>query len=506
MKKYFICGALALMSLTSCSDSFLEVHPTVNISEEEYYNSEERIYSALVAAYDPLQWPDWGLGQYNPLNLVADVMSDDIYAGGSTEQDNEHWHRMHKFTATPEIVCSSLWSVFYSGINRANIVMAKMDGIPNISQENKERYLAEAHFLRAYYYTWLWKLWGNIPYYTVNPSTSPYLVEQISADEVYPKIIEDLDYALGGNRLPESVDITMKGRVTKAVAQMLKAEVVMYQNDESRYAEVLSDMRSIISSRLYSLHDDFAGMWEDEGEWCEESIWEINYHDLNAQRSWGNPIAAGGTVLPTLIGINECKDEKFAGGWGFGTVNPDLYNSYDDDDQRKDGGILNFAKYKETHPDASYTPRYEDTGYFLLKYLPRQGGNSQCTGDKDLNYRNNLRVYRYAETLLNAAELILRTGGDTAEAQNYLDQVRARAYRTTVEELGAHKVVANIDNVLEERHLELYGEGKRFWDLVRSGKANEVLGGRGYKDNKKYLPIPSSEIDKSAGTLTQNPY
>lgn len=140
MKKYFICGALALMSLASCSDSFLEVYPTVNISEDEYYNSEERIYSALVAAYDPLQWPDWGLGQYNPLNLVADVMSDDIYAGGSTEQDNEHWHCMHKFTATPEIVCSSLWSVFYSGINRANIVMAKMDGIPGISQENKERY------------------------------------------------------------------------------------------------------------------------------------------------------------------------------------------------------------------------------------------------------------------------------------------------------------------------------------------------------------------------------
>lgn len=55
MKKYFICGALALMSLASCSDSFLEVYPTVNISEDEYYNSEERIYSALVAAYDPLQ-------------------------------------------------------------------------------------------------------------------------------------------------------------------------------------------------------------------------------------------------------------------------------------------------------------------------------------------------------------------------------------------------------------------------------------------------------------------
>lgn len=506
MKKYFIYSAIALLSLSSCSESFLEVHPTVNISEDEYYNSEDRIYNALIAAYDPLQWPDWGQGQYNPVNLVSDVMSDDIFAGGSTEQDNEQWHRMHKFNATPEIVCSSLWTVFYSGINRANIVISKMDLIPNISQENKERYLAEAHFLRAYYYTWLWKLWGNIPYYTSNPSTPPYLVQQIKADEVYSHIIEDLNFALEGTRLPTVVDITLKGRITKATAQMLKAEVVMYQNDASRYPEVLEDMRSIINSGLYQLHTDFAAIWEDAGEWCDESIWEINYNDLNAQRSWSNPLGAGGTVLPTLIGINECKDEKYAGGWGFGTVNPSLYNAYDDDDQRKDGGILNFAKYQKEHPNASYTPRYEDTGYFLLKYLPRQGGNSQCTGDKDLNYRNNLRVYRYAETLLNAAELIIRTGGDSNEAQNYLDQVRARAFRTTSENLGKHKKNASIDNIIEERHLELYGEGKRFWDLVRSGKAKEILGSRGYTDTKKYLPIPSSEIDKSSGTLTQNPY
>lgn len=508
MKKYIICSALALLGLSSCSDSFLEVTPTTNIMESEYYNSEERIYNALIAAYDPLQWPDWAFGQYNPLSLISDVMSDDVYPGGANEQDNEHWHRMRNFAATPELVCGSLWTVFYSGINRANIVITKMDGISNISEENKKRYLAEAHYLRAYYYSWLWKLWGNVPYYDVNPTTPPYYVEQIKADDVYAKIVADLDYAISDDKLPEVVPTAAKGRITKAAAQMLKAEVVMYQNDESKYAEVLTDMKAIIASEKYDLHNNFGEIWDDAGEWCEESIWEINYDDLNSQRSWGSPIACGGSVLPTLIGVNGCKSPVYAGGWGFGTVNAALYSSYSDDDQRKDGGILNFAKHQaDVGADkASYSPRYEDTGYFLLKYLPRIGGNAECKGDKDLNYRNNYRVYRFSETLLNAAELLLRTNGSQSEAQGYLDRVRARAFKTTVDKLGANQVTATLNSVLNERHLELYGEGKRYWDLIRSGQATAVLGSRGYTASKKYLPIPSSEIDKAAGKLIQNPY
>jgi hypothetical protein len=106
--------------------------------------------------------------------------------------------------------------------------------------------------------------------------------------------------------------------------------------------------------------------------------------------------------------------------------------------------------------------------------------------------------------LLNAAELILR-GAGSGDAQGYLDQVRKRA--------GLASINATIDNVLEERHLEFVGEGKRYWDLIRSGKAAQVLtpDKYGYRtnswtENKKYLPIPQSEIDKAQGTLTQNNY
>ncbi|MCD7972246.1 MAG: RagB/SusD family nutrient uptake outer membrane protein [Candidatus Azobacteroides sp.] len=206
-------------------------------------------------------------------------------------------------------------------------------------------------------------------------------------------------------------------------------------------------------------------------------------------------------MYPALIGINALEGSPdFEGGWGGSPVVKEIYDLYDENDQRKDTGILNFAKYS-AQTGASYTPRYEDTGYFLRKYLPRRGGNSGALGDPEMNYNNNVRIFRYAETLLNAAELILRTGGNTSEAQGYLDKVRNRAYQGT-----APAVTVSLDNLLQERRLEFVGEGHRFWDLVRYGKAESVLGSKGYTSTKKHLPIPSGEIDKAAGTLKQNPY
>lgn len=503
MKKiYILFGLTSLLFFNSCGDSFLEVDPTTEIPESEYYNSEERITKGLMAAYGPLQWPDWAFGQYNPLAFVSDVMSDDVRVGGGSPTDNEHLQRMRFFKATPNYVCENLWTVFYSGINRSNIVINNIDQVKNIKPESKNRILAEAHTLRAYYYFWLWKLWGNVPYYSVNPSTPPYIIPQAKAYEIYEKIIEDLNFAIEGDKLPATVSSDQLGRFTKAAAQMLRANAVMYQNDEAKYAVVLSDMKAIINSGIYDLNPSFGDIWEDKGEWSKESIFEVNYTDDLSARSWGNPLGAGGSVYPTLIGINACKSPKYAGGWGFEPVEKALYELYDDTDQRKDGGILNFAKHKQENPTASYEPRYDDTGFFNKKYLPRIGGNEKCAGDKDLNWRNNYRVYRFSETLLIASELLLRTGGSQSEANQYLNRVRARAYNNT----GSYTKTATLDNLLLENRLEFACEGHRFWDLVRFGKAETVLGGKGYTANKKYLPIPASEIDKAQGTLTQNPY
>jgi len=80
MKKLYII-ILGIFLLSSCGDSFLESDPTTEIPEEKYYTTEARILTGLMAAYGPLQWPDWAFDQYNPLEFVSDVMSDDVSRG-----------------------------------------------------------------------------------------------------------------------------------------------------------------------------------------------------------------------------------------------------------------------------------------------------------------------------------------------------------------------------------------------------------------------------------------
>ncbi len=142
---------------------------------------------------------------------------------------------------------------------------------------------------------------------------------------------------------------------------------------------------------------------------------------------------------------------------------------------------------------------------FLEKYTAHTGDNADCSNDPQVNYNNNFRIYRFSETLLNAAELIVRNAG-SGDAKEYLNRVRKRAGLTT-------ELEPTVDNIIEERHLEFVGEGKRYWDLVRTGKASIVLvpDEYGYRTNtwsinKKYLPIPQSAIDSAQGSLTQNNY
>ena len=495
--------------LTSCSSDFLDVTPTTEIPETEYFDDYESLMKGLMAAYAPMQWPDFVFGNYAPLQLVSDVMSDDVRVGGANETDIAYLHLMRKFSATPNYTPSTLWVTFYSGVYRANLVLKYVETASGMTASSRSRIKAEALTIRAWNYSWLWKLFGNVPYYTSNP-TGPYIIEQYDADRVYSAILKDLETALEGSALPKVVKSSEYGRFTRAAAQMLRANVVMYQNDESMYGTVLADLREIISSRIYSLKSDFRSIWTDAGEWNTESIFEVNYTDSPSERTWESPTKVGGSVYPTLIGINKYSGPEYdGGGYGFEPVEKSLYDAYDAEDTRRDATILCFAKFQEANPEATYTPRYDDTGYFNNKYLGRADGHSRYTGNApELNFRNNYRVWRYSETLLAAAELIVRTGGPQDEADSYLNQVRARAFALKVDDaaFASKKKTATLDAILLENRFEFALEGHRFWDLVRFGKAEEVLGSRGYTPSKKWLPIPQSEIDQSQGTLKQNQY
>lgn len=499
---YIATGLIASVLLTTgCSDSFLEVESKTQETIDTYFTTDEHIQEAVVAAYDPLHWPDWAMNQYNPVNIMSDIMADDIWVGGNDKNDNQFWHLMMNYEALPTNTMTGLWTVAYSGVKRSNDVLTYIGWAgENLTEANAAYYEAQARVLRVFYYNWLWKFWGNIPYYEKN-LTAPYIAEQLPADEVYQNIIADLEGAIALDVLPMKASSENYGRVTKAMAYMLYAEIVMYQNDETRYPKALQYMQEIINSGEYALVDDYAGIFEESGEWNSESIFEVNYKDDNAARSWNSPLVAGGTVLPRLISPNGWADgtDGHDNGWGFCPVRKETYERYANNDSRRAATCWNAAAA------GSYNPRYQDTGFFLEKYVARTGGNAGQIADADLNYNNNLRIYRFSETLLNAAELIVR-GAGSGDAKEYLNRVHKRAGLTV-------EVEPTIDNIIEERHLEFVGEGKRYWDLIRTGKAAGVLvpDSYGYRtnawtENKKYLPIPQSEIDAAQGTLTQNNY
>ena len=509
MKQNFVLAlTAAAVLLTACGKDFLTVeHPTES-PLEEYFTTPEHLQEAVVAAYDPLEWFDWADGQYNPLNIMSDIMADQIWVGGSDKSDNKYWHLMMNFEALPTDCMSGIWSDCYSGVKRCNDVITYIGWTEGLDDSASKLAEAQVRVLRAFYYNLLWKFWGNIPYYETNLG-GDFTCEQFPADEVYAKIMADLEGAIALNALPMKWTGEDLGRVSKAMAYMLYAEMAMYQNDTERLPKALDYMKEIISAD-YALLPDYTVLFKEAGEWGSETIFDINYKDDNAIRSWGWVRGAGGTVLPRLISPNGWSgDSVHDNGWGFAPVRTSTYEMYDASDARRDATCWNVGAGN------GYSPRYQDTGIFLEKYVAYKENNKDQLADGDLNFNNNLRIYRFAETLLNAAELVVR-GYGTGDAEGWLNQVHSRATGATV--------ALSLENIKKERELEFVGEGKRYWDLVRweltadpdGIKASTVLvpDSFGYRTNswsasKKYLPIPQGEIDSAKGKsyeLTQNNY
>ncbi len=501
-----VCGIT--LTMFSCSDDFLEVKNPNGEPLEEYYTTEATLNEALTSAYSPLHWPDWDGTAYNDLTVDGEIMGDDFWVGGSDNTDNQHWHRLFNFAGDGNNTLATLWGDFYSGIKRCNDAIKYSTWEGKASTEFRRSMEMQARLLRVYYYNILWHYYGNVPFYLENLSM-PYTAPQLTADEIYNKLLPELEEIISSGVLPMRWQTSESGRVSQAFAYMLYAEMVMYQNDTARYPKALAYMKEIISDSSYSLNPSFSDLWQESGEWCSESIFEINYNDDQAQRDWGTSTYAGGTVFPTLCSPNGWGGgEGWDGGndgWGFLPMKVETYNMYAENDLRRDVTCWDLRSY-------SYTERYQDTHIWHGKYRPQSANNKDCPTSKNLNYNNNKRIYRYAETLLNAAELLLQTNGSATEAAGYVNEVRARA--------GLDKFSSvSIDDIFTERHLEFCGEGKRYFDLVRAEgiqgatqKASTVLvpDSYGYRTNswtpsKKHIPLAQSELDADP-TLVQNNY
>ncbi|WP_075602664.1 RagB/SusD family nutrient uptake outer membrane protein [Saccharicrinis aurantiacus] len=492
----------AVIAFTSCSDDFLTVTPTAD-QEAGGPATEGAIMSNLTACYQILLFDSYADFQYNSVTLLSDLRSDDIYKGGGNAGDQAVLYRVSQLNPTANETPQGLWNIYFAGLSRANGAIISCENAVDVNEETLNRFKAEAHFMRAYYVHWLWKFWGNIPYFTGNLD-APYMAPQYSADEIYAELIKDIDFAIADDKLPITTTGAEAGRASKAAAMMLKARIVMHQKDESKYAEVLADMQTIVSEGGFVLAD-YADIWGRDGQFGSESIFEAN-HEADG-KSWGGAWSGFGTNYPAFISPNELTgtdllsgSEEYTGGWGFGPVRSETVAIFEEGDERLAASINQFEA-------GTYTERFQNTGYFMAKYAAREGYNDAAY-DQDLNYENNVRIFRYAETLLNIADLITIQGvaaTGSMTAQDALDAIRMRA--------GLDPISATVENVKLERRREFVGEGVRFWDLLRWGDTNLITENipdfsseRTWDDTRKWFPIPQPEIDKTEGEfkLVQN--
>ncbi|MDR0711602.1 MAG: RagB/SusD family nutrient uptake outer membrane protein [Prevotellaceae bacterium] len=523
MKKFVLLIAIALtagtMTFTACSDDFLTSTNAGSSRTVDEPADANTLLGFAAAAYQPLLLDNYapvrstgGDGKFHSTVLTADLRSDDIYRGGSSIGDIPELWRLFTFTSEPTQTLNGLWSVCYLGLARSNQLIHACANTLNVSPEEQKRFNAEAHFLRAYYTHLLWKNWGNVPYFT-EALEEPFVAQQYSADEIYQFIIADLQVACAPDALPMKNDAENIARTSLAAALMLKARVVLYQKDAERYPEITNDMATIIAGGQYSLMTDFEEIWRDSGEFCAESIFEANHlpkgKDWYGQQGLNGIFGGFGTALPTVISPDEPKPANSeldnVRGWGFAPVRSYAYESlYEPNDARRDGSINRWAT-------GTYKASFQNTGYFLAKYAARRSyGN---TGSTPLNFPNNVRIFRYAETLLNYAELVKKHGQGEVQgvtAQQAFDKIRNRAFNKSPPAPAQELTEATVEL---ERRREFLGEGMRFWDLVRWGKATDVLTEtvnipgtdisyeRTFTEAKRHLPIPQSEIDKVRGTI-----
>lgn len=512
--KYIIALSAAL-SATGCSD-FLDKEPQDQRIETNFFKTESDAMEALVAIYDALQWNT--LQGFHPSDMFLDVASDDAFAGGSSSSDVPNIQQVdnHAILTTNNEI-QGLYRKYFIGIQRANALLEKIDGV-DAGEAFKSRVTAEAKFLRAYFYLDLVRFYENVPLILKTLIASESYQPQAEPAQVYNQIATDLWDAIAG--LP--AERLKDGRVSKWAAEALLARAYLFYNGvyggnltagtkTIDRAEALALLEDIIQNSGHRLLDNYADNFTLANEFSDESLFEISYSDLRAWGDWGYVQGGEGNIGIQMRGprLDEVAKELYETGWSMSTVSQSLVDAFEANDPRKTATLLSEKEFK-----GKFTKGYQHTGYFNKKYTTSKEYKPTKGGNQELNWGNNYRVIRYADVLLMAAELHV-LDGDAATAKGYLDQVRER--------VDLPLKAATLDNIYQERRVELALEGIRYWDLLRRGldvaaaaiTSQDVRGPLYQGDQitfnitfnrlrKGFFPIPQNEIDILNGQIDQN--
>ena len=470
-----LCGLV--LSFTSCKDYLTEIEPGT-IPLEDFFVSTDAAVQNVTGCYTPLMW------EYNrtycPEWFIGDIASDDALKGGGSTTDMADIYDVENWRTTDQnTFVLDFYQAQYQGIGRCNLALEyinKMEiGIDSaFTQDMKDRLLGEVHYLRAYYYFRLVRLFAGVPMtLEVLRSSEDWEMPRASVDVVFTQILSDLEQANAKLWLKSEYPEADMGRATKGAAQAMLMKTNLYmaspywqkhglsKTAAQCYADAKAWGDSIINSGEYDLCPNYEDNFTCAGENGIESVFEIQY----AEVAWGDYGEGFGFTAGSFTQILvRSRNSVIGGGWGFNHPTQNLYNEFEAGDIRRDVAIL--------IPDTSINEDYQTIteeiylGNIMLnnKYgMYRDpsdigGGYGKWSLHASRGPLNNKQI-RYADVLLMYAEACLETG-DEGTALTYINKVRSRVGLPDAP-------VADNATLRHERRCELAMEGHRWFDLVR---------------------------------------
>lgn len=489
--KYIIVIFLVTV-FSACQDLLIET-PEDRFVLDNFYSSETDAQASVDAIYSRI-----GAGYYERIFfLVADLPADDYKNGGGMSNSFLQDIEYYRHTSENEFI-KRVWREGYDGIARANTAINRIPDV-TMDEDLKNRLLAEASFIRALLYFNMVRLFGEIPLVTKIESIEDALALRSPVADVYNLIIDDLEFA--ESMLPVSYSSGEAGRATKGAAIVLLGKVYLTMGNMQDAKTVLAEIVNNEGAYGYGLHDNFRANWEVATEHGIETVFTINFSQPPGN---GNQMMQG---IAPKYSVPGGKVPGLAGAWEADIPTQEVYNLFDDADERK------AATFRKDFISPTNGNTYTSSIPLFVKYY--EDGEPKCNSSD-----NNIQVLRYADVLLMYAEALNETG-QTGVAEPILNRIRERAFNDTNHNYSGLGQAALQDAIYAERRLELVHEGHRWFDLVRTGRliqrmkdhaaieaglaeSDKVNIASNIKDYHVLMPIPQHEIDLNS-ELGQNP-
>lgn len=528
--KRIVLTLVLVIGLSACSGDAIDENLTGDLTADGVFTSEEGINLALNGTYSAFtSLVGSGTSGNREAGWTLIAMGTDTYTNGS-DGGNKFFNTYNSDLSASSGIISETWEDLYRGINGANAVIRRAPEVVK-DQQKLNNILGQARFLRGYYYYWLVRAWGAVHYTDEETIGAETEATRMSVDQVYAKIIEDMEFAV--QNLPPTQGNF--GRATSWAAKTALADIHLTLKNYDLAAQFSED---VINNGSFSLVRPVEDLWKLDNENNSEVILSAQFADNLEFDNGGNP-----AHLFFLMEYDNrpgmVRDAVNGRPWKRFKPTNYLLNLYDLGDKRYDATFTTvwFSNNPNSAPPgvqpgdtAIWLPRVplsqaeKDTRPFAVNIFnqdeytervypaskkwvqPNRISTNEPSGGRDFI------MWRLAEVYLIAAEAnALKSAPDQNKALQFLNEVRMRAYDvTSVAQLPVISAVT-LDIILEERAKELAQEGKRWFDLVRTGKLVERVrlhnaqAAPNIQDFHALRPIPLTQIDRTTSDFPQNP-